>query len=117
MTHSKPGKLQELAEQIANTQSEIVAIQETRWNANGLLKRNDYPLHYCGSNKTGQAGIGFIYRHEERQSIVNEYVNEGSKVNITLINVYASVHKVRILVYRKKKAFFDFMHNSHSKSD
>jgi len=70
LTHSKPGKLQALAEQIVNTQLEIVAIRETRWSANGLIKRNNYSLHYRGSNKTGQAATGFIYRHEEWNCIV-----------------------------------------------
>jgi exonuclease III len=40
----KPGKMQELVEQIANTQLEIVAIQETRLNGNSLIKRNNYSL-------------------------------------------------------------------------
>jgi hypothetical protein len=65
VTLSKPGKLQELAEQIVNTQLETVAIRETSWTGNGLIKRNNYSLHYRGSNKTGQAGTGFIHRHEE----------------------------------------------------
>jgi len=33
----KPGKMQELAEQIANTQLAIVAIQEKRCSGNGLI--------------------------------------------------------------------------------
>ena len=41
----KPGEIQELAEQVANTQLEIAAIQETRWSGNGLIKRNNYSLY------------------------------------------------------------------------
>jgi len=40
----KPGKMQELADQIANTLLETVAIQETRLSGNGLIKRNNYSL-------------------------------------------------------------------------
>jgi hypothetical protein len=65
LTLLKPGKLQEMAEQIVNTQLEIVAILETRWTGNGLIKINNYSLYYSGCNKTGQAGTGFIYIHEE----------------------------------------------------
>jgi len=65
LTLSKSRKLQELAEQIVDTQLEIAAIRETRWSGNGLIKRNNYSLHYRGSNKTGQAGTGFIYRQDE----------------------------------------------------
>jgi hypothetical protein len=41
----KPGEIQELAEQAANTQLEMAAIQETRWSGNGLIKRNNYSLY------------------------------------------------------------------------
>jgi hypothetical protein len=35
----KPGKMQELAEELAKTQLEIVAIQETRWPGTGHIKK------------------------------------------------------------------------------
>jgi len=38
----KPGKMQELVEQIANTLLEIFVIKETRLSGNGLIKRNNY---------------------------------------------------------------------------
>jgi len=41
----KPGEIQELAEQVANTRLEIAAIQETRWCGKGLIKRNKYSLY------------------------------------------------------------------------
>ena len=57
----KPGKIQELAEELAKTQLEIVAIQERRWSGNGLIKKNDFSLYYSGTkDQTGQAGTGFI---------------------------------------------------------
>jgi len=46
LTLLKPGKMQELAKLRATTRLEIVAIQETRWSGNGLLKRNNYSLYY-----------------------------------------------------------------------
>jgi len=55
MTGFKPGKMQELAEQIANTQLEISAIQKEK-SGNGLIKRSNYSLYYSRSNKSGQAG-------------------------------------------------------------
>ena len=41
----QPGEIQELAEEIANTQLEIAAIQEPRWSDNDLIKRNNYLLY------------------------------------------------------------------------
>ena len=37
MTLLKPGKLQELAEEIAKTQIEILALQEVRWPGKGQI--------------------------------------------------------------------------------
>jgi hypothetical protein len=47
--------MQELAEQISETQLEILAIQEIRWNGTGLIKKQNYSLYYSGSSsKTGR---------------------------------------------------------------
>lgn len=42
LTLLKPGKMQELGEQIALPQLEIDAIQETRRSGNVPIKRNNY---------------------------------------------------------------------------
>jgi len=93
------GKMQELAEQISETQLEILAIQEIRWGGTGLIKKQNYSLYYNGSSsKTGQAGAGFILlKKMQNYIIVFEPYNEslyklrikGKYNNITLINVYA----------------------------
>jgi hypothetical protein len=57
----KPGKMQELAEELVKTQLEIVVIQEIRWSGTGLIKKKDFSLYYSGTiDQTGQAGTGFI---------------------------------------------------------
>ena len=60
LTLSKPVKLQELAEQMVNTQLEIAAIWEKRWSGNGLIKRKNYSWSYSGSNEMDQTGTGSI---------------------------------------------------------
>jgi exonuclease III len=45
----KPGKKQELAEELAKTQCETVVIQETRWSGIGLIKKKDFSLYYSGT--------------------------------------------------------------------
>jgi len=42
MTMLKPAKVQELAEEIAKTQIEIVALQEVRWPGKGQINKKDY---------------------------------------------------------------------------
>jgi hypothetical protein len=38
----KPGKMQELAEELFKTQLEIVTIQEIRWSGTELIKKKDF---------------------------------------------------------------------------
>ena len=61
MTLLKPGKLQELAEEIAKTQIEILALQKVRWPAKGQVKKKDYLFYYSGTKeKTGkQAQVSY----------------------------------------------------------
>ena len=39
----KPGKMQELAEELARTKLEIVAIQETRWSGTEHIRKKTSP--------------------------------------------------------------------------
>ena len=89
-----PGKMQDLAEQISETQLEILAIQEIRWNGTGLIKKQNYSLYYGGPrSKTGQAGTGFILLKKMQNYIIGfEPYNERlcklrikGKYNITLM--------------------------------
>ena len=57
----KPGKMQELAEELAKTQLEILAIQETRWPGTGYIKKKVFSIYYSGTrDQIVQAGTGFI---------------------------------------------------------
>jgi hypothetical protein len=61
----KPGKMHEIAEQILNTQLQIVAIQEIRWRGYGHIIKEKYSLYYSSNpTKTGQFGTGFIVKKE-----------------------------------------------------
>ena len=92
-----PGKMQELAERISETQLEILAIQEIRWCGTGLIKKQNYSLYYSGStSKTRQAGTGFIFPKKMQNYVIGfEPYNEclcklrikGKYNNITQINV------------------------------
>jgi len=45
MTLLKHGKLQELAEEIAKTQIEILALEEVRWPGKVQINNKEYLLH------------------------------------------------------------------------
>jgi hypothetical protein len=56
LTMLKPGKMQEIAEQIQNTTLQIVALQQIRWKV-----KKDYLLYYsCNPDTTGEFGTGLF---------------------------------------------------------
>jgi len=91
--------MQELAEETEKTQTEILALQETKWPGKGQINKKDYTLYYSRSKgKTGQAGTGFLLRKKIQKHIISyELHNEclckvrikGKYNNITLKNAYA----------------------------
>jgi len=99
MTLLKPGKVQELAEEIAKTQIEILAIQEVRWPGKGQINKKDYLFYYSGTKeKIDQTGRGFLLMKKIQTYIIsyvlhNERLSKlrliGKYNNITLINAYA----------------------------
>jgi hypothetical protein len=53
----KPGKMNEIAEQMLRTQLQIIALQEIRWKGHGQIKKNTYSLYYsCSEQTTGHFG-------------------------------------------------------------
>jgi len=110
----KPGKMQELAEELAETQLEIVAIQETRWSGIGLIKKKYFSLYYSGTkDQRGQAGTGFILLWRIVNNVIGfEAINERlckirikSKYNnLTLINMYAPTEDK---THAEKEKFYD----------
>jgi exonuclease III len=56
LTLREPGKMQELAEQVKETRIEILAVQETRWLATGIINKKDYTMYY--SRTRGKTVMG-----------------------------------------------------------
>ena len=99
-TMMKAGKMQEIADQIVDSQIPIVALQEIRWRRYGSLKKYKYSIYYsCNPNTTGQAGTGFIIQKSAMNKILGfEPISDricklrvkGKVYNITLINIYTT---------------------------
>ena len=95
----KPGRMQEVAEQILQTDLQVVALQEIRWKGQGQIKKDKYNLYYsCKEDQTGYLGTGFIIKKEITKNVMGfETINErickirlkGKYHNITLINIHA----------------------------
>ena len=67
----KAGKMQEIADQIVDSQIQIGALQEIRWRRYGLLKKDKHSIYYsCNPTTTGQAGTGFIIQKSAMNKIL-----------------------------------------------
>ena len=71
MTMLKPGKMNEIAEQMLSTQIQIIALQEIRWKGHGHIKKNKYSLYYsCFQQSMGQLRTGFMVKKEGEKNII-----------------------------------------------
>ncbi|PSN45867.1 hypothetical protein C0J52_19674 [Blattella germanica] len=110
----KPGKLQELKEQLDKTTLDVVAVQETRWSNTEIIKKKDFTFYYGGpKTRTGQAGTGFFIRTKVMNYVIgfetyNERISKlrikGKYNNVTLINVYAPTEEYQDNI---KEQFYD----------
>jgi exonuclease III len=99
LTLLKPGKMQELAENIKRITIDVVAIQEIRWSGIGLIQKKDFSFYYSGANNnTGQVGTGFLIQKKMQKYIIscmpyNERLCKlrlkGKLNNLSLISVFA----------------------------
>jgi exonuclease III len=70
MTMLKPGKMNEIAEQMLRTQLQITALQEIRRKGHGQIK-NTYSLYYsCSEQTTRYLGTGFMVKKEIEKNIM-----------------------------------------------
>jgi hypothetical protein len=71
LTLLKPGKMQELAEQIERTKHEV-AFQEIGWSGTGLIQKKNFPFYYSGANNnTRQAGTGLLIQKKMQKYTIS----------------------------------------------
>jgi len=110
----KPGKMNEIAEQMLSTLIQIIAFQEIRRKAHGQIKENKYSLYYsCSQQSMGQLGTGFMVKKEVEKNImsftpINERICiirlKGKFYNTALINVHAPTEEE---MEEEKDKFYD----------
>ena len=63
--------MQEVAEQILQTDLQVFALQEIRWKGKGQIKKDKYNLYYsCKEYQTGHLGTGFIVKKEITKNVM-----------------------------------------------
>ena len=98
-TMLKARKMQEIADQIVGSKTQLVAPQEMRWRGYGLLKKGKYSIYYsCNPNTAHQAGTGFLIQKSAMNKILGfEPISDRicklrakrKFYSMTLINIYA----------------------------
>ena len=52
------------ARELARYKSDLVGVQEVRWDNGGTVRAGDYNFFYGRENKNHQLGTGFLYTTE-----------------------------------------------------
>jgi len=94
-----PGKMQEIGKEMIKCKTDIIALQEIRWQGQGRIDTQEYTLLYSESEeKTDQLGTGFMMNKTVKRSLLDfEPQNnrickirlKGSFRNITVISAHA----------------------------
>jgi hypothetical protein len=61
--------MQELEEQVTETRTETLAVQETRFPGTSTINKKDYTMYHSGTRgRTGKAGTGTIVNGKNAKS-------------------------------------------------
>lgn len=74
----RPGKIIEIGNEILKFKLDIVALQEIRWEGEGIVDKREFSILNSGSRtRTGLYGMGFIVAKRIKASILEfEAFNE-----------------------------------------
>ena len=65
----RAGSLTAVTRELARYKSDLVGVQEVRWDKGGTVRAGDYNFFYGKGNENRQLGTGFLYTEEYNQRL------------------------------------------------
>ena len=92
-----PGKLEEIKQEMARVNVDILEISELKWTGMGEFNSDDHCIYYCGQESLKRNGVAFIVRQKSPNcstwvQLQNDRMIsvcfQGKLFNITVIQGY-----------------------------
>ena len=92
------GKLDEVKQEMARVNVDILGISELKWTGMGNFNSDEHYVSYCGQESLRRNGVAIIVNKRARNAVLgcnlknNKMISgrfQGKPLNITVIQVYA----------------------------
>ena len=93
-----PGKLEEVKQEMARVNIDILGISELKWTRMSKFNSDDYYIYYCGQEALRKNGVAIIVNKRVQNAVPgcnlknNRMISvcfQGKPFNITVIQIYA----------------------------
>ena len=94
------GKLEEVKQEMARVNVNILGISELRWTGMGEFNSDDHYIYYCGQESLGRNGVAIMVNKTVRNAVLGCILKndrmisvcfQGKPFNITVIQVYTPI--------------------------
>ena len=91
-------KLEEVKQEMARVNTDILGISELKWTGMGKFNSDDYYIYYCGQESLRRNGVAIIVNKKVQNAVLGFNLKndrmisvhfQGKSFNITVIQVYA----------------------------
>ena len=92
------GKLEEVKQEMARVNVNILGISELRWTGMGEFNSDDHYIYYCGQESLRRNGVAIMVNKRVQNEVLGYNLKidrimsvcfQGKPFNITVIQVYA----------------------------